>query len=451
MTNPVPSVLTVRETVPDSVDRALTRVLAKAPADRFPTAARFVDALSQTATTAPMAVRRPGARKSARIVGAGTLLAAILFGGWRFARAHRPQVEPSVSVIAVFPFSSSGDTALARLSRDLALTISANLDGQGGIRTVDPQQVLAKVGDGSGQGASDVTALGRSLGAGSVLRGSIVKAGSDAQLDLKLVSTTGDSEPLARVSLRNAPDSINALTDSITWSVLRQIWRRGEPPSPSYANLSTRSVQSLRAFLDGERLSVAGRYPEAIEAYSAAIQADSSFWLAGWRYNAAQGWMNDAQPDSNLERGYESHLAAFGERDRMLIEAERDAEAQGARHLASIAAIKDRFPTDWLAWFYYADHLFHVGGVLGHTNAETRDALQRTVDLNPRAGADVEASLPGQCEPRFSPERPCSEGYDRTGSLVGRVRGIEAGRLRYRAVLARAPVVRWRTVAAATR
>ncbi len=49
MTNPVPSVRTVREAVPEPVDRALATALARAPADRFATAAQFVEALSQSA------------------------------------------------------------------------------------------------------------------------------------------------------------------------------------------------------------------------------------------------------------------------------------------------------------------------------------------------------------------------------------------------------------------
>ena len=171
------------------------------------------------------------------------------------------------------------------------------------------------------RGTADAVALGKSLGAGSVVVGDIVRVGPDVRLDLKLLSTSGDSQPLARASITSAPDSIGALTDSVTWSVLRQVWRRGEPPSPSYASLTTRSVPALRAFLEGEQFTIAGRWPEAIEAYERAIKADSTFWLAGWRYNSAQGWMLEGSPDSVLQRGYQSHLSAFGERDRLLIEA----------------------------------------------------------------------------------------------------------------------------------
>ena len=384
MTLPIPSVRTVRETVPESVDRALATVLARTPADRFATAAQFVEALSQPGTQTSTGTR--SARSRVWPVAAAAALALSLTGGWLFARSRRPHVEPSASVIAVLPFlPSSSDTALARLGRDLVLTVSANLDGVGGIRAADPRLVLAE-GDGSRSGRSiaQAVALGKNLGAGSVVVGDIVRVGPDVRLDLKLLLTSGDSQALARATITSAPDSISALTDSITWALLRQVWRRGEPPSPSYANLTTRSVASLRAFLEGEQFTIAGRWPEAIDAYERAIKADSTFWLAGWRFNSANGWLLEGRADSIIRSGYQSHLSAFGERDRLLVELERDGGAlPEEEYVARLQAIVKRFPGDWSAWWFYADELHHSAPLIGYTNADARAALQRTVDLNP--------------------------------------------------------------------
>jgi tetratricopeptide (TPR) repeat protein len=331
-------------------------------------------------------VKPGGSHRHAWIAGVGMLLTLTLFGGWLFARSHRSPIAPSAAVIAVLPFlPATADTALARLGRDLVITVSANLDGVGGIRAADPRQVLAGAdASKAGHGTTDAVALGRDLGAGSVVVGDMVRVGSGVRLDLRLLSTSGDSQPLARASITSALDSITALTDSVTWSLLRQLWRRGDPPSPSYANLTTRSIESLRAFLAGEQFTIAGRWPEAIDAYAAAIKADSTFWLAAWRYNAAQGWVLEARPDADLARGYESHLSAFGERDRLLIELDRDGSSLSeVEWLARSRAIVNRFPDDWSAWWQYADVLHHWGPLVGFTNADARAALQRTVDLNP--------------------------------------------------------------------
>jgi tRNA A-37 threonylcarbamoyl transferase component Bud32/tetratricopeptide (TPR) repeat protein/TolB-like protein len=387
MTNPVPTVRTVREAVPEWVDRALASALARSPADRFPTATQFAEALSQSSTTAPVKAGVIHVRARGWVAGVGALLAFTLLGGWLGARALRPQVAPSASVIAVLPFlPSSADTTLMRLGRDLVLTISANLDGVGGIRTADPRLILSKSDDSrSGRAAVDAVALGKSLGAGSVVVGDIVRVGPDVRLDLRLVSTSGDSQPLARASITSPLDSIPALTDSVTWALLRQVWRRGDPPSPSYANLTTRSVTSLRAFLEGEQLVVAGRWPEAIDAYDRAIKADSTFWLAGWRFNQAQGWILHGNADPELQRRAVSHREAFGEVDRLLIEADMTGDTvTHVELLARLRRITQKFPDDWSAWFKYADNLLHWGPMVGITSAEARAALQHTVDLNPR-------------------------------------------------------------------
>jgi serine/threonine-protein kinase len=51
ITESATSVLTRRSTVPANVDQALERVLAKAPADRFTTGARFAEALAAPAAS----------------------------------------------------------------------------------------------------------------------------------------------------------------------------------------------------------------------------------------------------------------------------------------------------------------------------------------------------------------------------------------------------------------
>src|SRR2546426_1033286 len=60
-TDPVPSVRRLRETVPPAVDAAITRALAKAPVDRFVTAAQFAEALMPSG--APAVQSRRSARR----------------------------------------------------------------------------------------------------------------------------------------------------------------------------------------------------------------------------------------------------------------------------------------------------------------------------------------------------------------------------------------------------
>src|SRR3989442_1570957 len=70
-TDPVPSVRRLRETVPPAVDAAITRALAKAPVDRFVTAAQFAEALMPSG--GPAVQSRRSARRLLVAGGGGPL------------------------------------------------------------------------------------------------------------------------------------------------------------------------------------------------------------------------------------------------------------------------------------------------------------------------------------------------------------------------------------------
>src|SRR5437899_7456083 len=61
--DPVPRLHTVRQTVPSFVEQAITKALAKVPADRFATAAQFAEAL-----TGPLAVAQVGHENSIMVL-----------------------------------------------------------------------------------------------------------------------------------------------------------------------------------------------------------------------------------------------------------------------------------------------------------------------------------------------------------------------------------------------
>jgi eukaryotic-like serine/threonine-protein kinase len=373
----------VRETVPESVEAAVTQALAKVPADRFATAAEFAAALAApTASAVPRAAARPSSRSSNRLwLWGGAALALVALGALVLrGGASRSPIVPSASVIAVLPLApTEPDTGLVRLGRDLAATVSANLDGVGSIRTVDRLTVLAQTRGQAGYSLEDGAALARRLGASSVVLGSVVGAGRQVRADLGLYRT--DSLlPLARAQVTADPENINALTDSITWALLRQIWRTGGAPTPSLAAVTTRSVPALRAFLEGEREIVESRWQKGAEAYHRAMEADSTFWLAYWRYAYAKDW-NFEEYDSSVTRALRDHRNALPEQERLLIEGFTSESV--SVQLARYRQVTERFPDNWLGWMYYADALVHWAPGLGFTNADAKVALERTLTLNP--------------------------------------------------------------------
>jgi TolB-like protein len=179
---------------------------------------------------------------AALVVGAG-LAGALVH--WR--RSADPVVAPSAARIAVLPFlATATDTALIRLARDLAITVSASLDGVGGVETADRLSVSAATAGRGSLSRAEATTLARRLGARSVLRGTLVREGTQVRVDLGLRDTETEA-PLAQgITITADRDSLRALTDSVVWALLRQIWRRGDAPTPSLDAVTTLAARPSR-------------------------------------------------------------------------------------------------------------------------------------------------------------------------------------------------------------
>jgi serine/threonine protein kinase/tetratricopeptide (TPR) repeat protein len=377
----------LRRRLRGDLDAIVLKALEKEPAQRYATAGDLAADVRRHLEGRPVVARRHRRlarswaftrRYPARVAGGALVLLGF---GLAAAWASRPvPATPggSRSVIAVLPFVPGvPDTALERLGRDLALTLGASLDGIGELRTVDLPPVAAHENDGgSEERAMDAA---RRLGAGGIVRGRLVWVGDRVRADAALFPGTG-GDPAARASATAALDALPALTDSLTWTLLREVWRAGSPPTPSSEAITTRSLPALRAFLDGEALLVQARYAEAIQAFARAIESDSTFWYAYWRYASASGAIERPVDDWIVE-AYMAHRSGFPERDRLLIEA-RMTDSLSA-YLARARALAERYREYWPAWWDYANRLVHDGGLLGRTHAEARAALEQTVNLNP--------------------------------------------------------------------
>jgi tetratricopeptide (TPR) repeat protein/tRNA A-37 threonylcarbamoyl transferase component Bud32 len=381
--DPVPRLHTVRGTVPPPVEQAIERALAKVPADRFSTADEFAQALSakQHKSLLP---RGANARRRLGLALSGVAVMAIIAVTTISLRQPAASlVITSASTIAVLPFSApAADTLLTRLGRDLATTVSASLDGVGGIQTADRLRMAQELADRPADSPADMAALGRRLGARSILRGTLVHEGPNVRADLGLY----DSEslgPLAQGIIVSAHhDSLSALTDSVVWALLRQVWQRGDPPSPSLASMTTRSLPALRAFLEGERELEKDRWIEAALAYRSAIAADSTFWLAYFRYALARYWKEE-EVEPEVLHALQRHREVFSERDRLLVDAWSPAARDSLPlELELYREVTRRFPDYWPGWFLLGDRLYHAGPFVGNDWSDTHAALSRAVALN---------------------------------------------------------------------
>lgn len=311
---------------------------------------------------------------------AGIVLVALAASVWL---APSRRTHASAGLIAVAPLTPSvPDTALVRLGRDLVVTVSANLDGVGELRTADAMAVLAQLtSEDVPVSLDEALGLGRRLGAAQVLHGGLTRVGDRVRVDAGLYSTSdgADREAVARVSVLAGAADLIALSDSLTWVLLREIWGRGTPPGLSSAALSTRSLPALRAFLEGEKAIAESRWRQAPDHFARAMELDSTFWFAYWRFARAMGYRSRPY-DPAIWQTVLDHRHEFPERDRMYIESTLADSL--SELLEKGRELVERYPTYWIGWFGYADQLVHNGPFAGMTATDARLALERTAALN---------------------------------------------------------------------
>ncbi len=300
------------------------------------------------------------------------------------ASRNRQQGGASASphTFAVLPFATTGsDSSLVRLGRDLMVLISARVNGIADIGVIDPVAVLAQSDARTAEGKDVrlVSAL-ESLGATQILEGSLIRVGDRVRIDGRLFAA-GEGRPVAQIDVTGSEHAMVALADSVVLQLVGQLWQSSAPVSPLPPALSTRSVPALRAFLDGERLLAEGRVNDAMASYGAAIAADSTFWFAYWRYLYFQDDFGRSRY-SALADGLREHRESLPEPERTLVEARFTDSLAVRRRLLADAAV--RYQASWDAWYNYADNLYHWAPFQGGTLAETHQALERTVALNPR-------------------------------------------------------------------
>ena len=271
-------VTALRPAVPESVSLVLARSLAKTPADRFPTAARFSEALAQ-AGSVPVAGPRPGAkprRRRAVAIAVGVVLAGMaVVAGVRWMSVARA----SPGSLVVLPFANdAGEPELDYLCEGIAAEILADL-----VQTKRLNVVSRASAWGFRGSRMDATAIARELGARSVLQGTVRKFGQILRLDVQLIDGRSGSVVWSG-QIERAMDDVRHLADEIGEQVASKL---GSPAVGAAAEPALPRTTSPVAY---DHYLQAGRYldlsgdphgpDQAAALYTKAIAIDSGFALA---------------------------------------------------------------------------------------------------------------------------------------------------------------------------
>jgi len=271
---------TVRGSVPPRLADTIAKALARNPADRFPTAAQFTEALSQAAGTAPATVPRfpapPHPRRVATIAGGAAVLCLLAGGAWWW----RTWTEASASrlrSIAVLPLeNTSGDTTFAYLEDGVADHVRDALDAV--------PELLVKARSSSRQlRGQSPPAVAAALDVGAVLQGTVSRMGDRLHVTAELVRTADDAQLWSRTFDGPATD-LTAMQDTIASDVTRALHvRSGGRPSAA-ARRGTTDVQAYDSFLRGRSAFDRQEFPQAIIFFRDAVARDP-------RFARAQGYL----------------------------------------------------------------------------------------------------------------------------------------------------------------
>ncbi|HEV7991118.1 MAG TPA: serine/threonine-protein kinase, partial [Gemmatimonadaceae bacterium] len=391
ITTPPAPIRSRRADVPDALADVITRALAKDPAERPQTAREMIAAFDSAATPSrtPSPSSASRTRRTLPYAAAAALVLALAAAGAYAARTRtsatpEPMVAAGADVIAVMPLSAVSDSSLARLGQDLVVTLSTNLDGVGSLHTVDAVTLLMKARAAKlPLPLQDARTFARELGARSVLRGTLIDQGGRVLASVTLHRVGSDSVIAKATALASAGD-IASLTDSLTWGILRQVWQHGTPPSPVLTGLTTKSVDALRAFLDGERRFQRLETDSAIADYRRAFELDSNFVQALLRYDYVNEWaLNDE--DSIAHARLLALKDRLPQRERLWLEGrELDTTFQG--RVANWKKLAAQYPDYPPILMSAADPIVHLGPIYGIPIADARPYLDRLEKLVPEHG-----------------------------------------------------------------
>jgi eukaryotic-like serine/threonine-protein kinase len=268
---------TVRETVPEGIDTAVAKALAKIPADRFAGAAEFAVALAEPGAGPTARWRRRRVAVAASIAGAVALAAiAAAWHPWRRSATAAPGAN--VASVAVLYFETR-DTAEAYLADGLTEDLTSLLGSVASVQVKSPGIVRRAQRTAPG----DVLAIARTLGVRYLVDGSVRRVGTRIRVSTRLLNGATAVAAWGDVFDRT-PEELLRLPSVIAREVATRV---GEPAPSSetgaFGALRTRSPAAYDHYLRGNFF-LALRSPEgtarAIREYREAERFDSGFAAA---------------------------------------------------------------------------------------------------------------------------------------------------------------------------
>ena len=331
-TAPVPSVRQARPSVPEHVDLAIRRAMAKAPADRFASAEALAAALrpasGTSGTSGGPAAPRP--RRAARVVGAAAML-VLAAGVWAGARAWTGAGSERQVSIAVAPIRNLGD------SGDLVITDGLTQELTGAltrVRGVAPRPYASVVAAARHDG--NPLDLGKALGVDYVLASTLRRLRGQISMSTELIRVRDGTNVWSPHTFHGSIEDLFRLQDSLTSQIAAELAGTLAPGAIASAGTGSQDPEAIRLYLQARQIppvSAIGS-ERAVRLLLAAVARDSAFADA-WGALAA-AYSNWAQFSGNSPWELQQRITAAA--DRALALDSLSAEAWGVLAFQSYTA-----------------------------------------------------------------------------------------------------------------
>jgi hypothetical protein len=380
-----PEVRVIRKTVPLALENVLAKAMATSPADRFQTAGELARALHAPETVGR--VRRSGRRTWQLAVGVVALMAvgtgiwALATGGFSDSGPEGPTaISLDSTAIAVLPFQVIGadsKSPVQELAESMGELFELKVTGDFERRIAHPGSVVGRwrrAGGGQDTALSEAVELelGRALGVGALVRGTIVETDSGIVIAASMVDvSTGDP----RVPTVRAPGRFEERFDLVDQLIVLLLTRDRGFSTPTAQRLRQFEPEAVQAYLAG--LKAPSFSPEETRYFDAALAADSSLVDAAL-YQFATG-----ENDTAALRYAWEHQDQLTERGRAYLQAlaagRYDTSISMSQWLGAYETLTRRWPEWGTPWVELGEKLTRYGALAGvpDWSRRAREALER--------------------------------------------------------------------------
>jgi serine/threonine protein kinase/tetratricopeptide (TPR) repeat protein len=220
MTEQPTSLRVVRDVVPQSIDAAVTRSLAKAPTDRFASAREFADALSATVDAAG-GRRRPMAIAAIAVVLVAAVSVVLQTGVFSepssgSARAEAPAVIRSIAILPLDNYS--GDESQDYFAEGMTDELTNALATISELRVTSRGSAMQF----RGSNRPSTPEIAVALDVDAIVEGSVVRSGDRVRITAQLIDARADRHLWGQSFERNSSD-ILALQAELASAIAQEI------------------------------------------------------------------------------------------------------------------------------------------------------------------------------------------------------------------------------------